>query len=326
MPTSTEALAIADDLTGAFEVGAILAGMGVRSLVTLDEEHAPVDGGVLVVDSETRHATPRQAREWHRRVAARWAGPIFKKTDSTLRGNIGAEFSGLIEATGRKLVYLPAYPKLGRTVVGGVLYVDGVPIAATAFARDARNPVTESSVVRLMQRDCAFPIDVRDGVTERDFAGVDTEALVASPAGFTAHWAARMPRKSVAPLPSVGSFRILCGSLHARSRDQAEEARQLGWDVLTTGEFEPGERERAAARLAAAALERSPVDALVIFGGDTAHAVLTLLGCRDVEPLGEVEPGVPVSRVGTQIVITKAGGFGSPGLAARIRAKLEKAS
>lgn len=324
-----QALAIADDLTGALEVGAILAGLGVPALVTLDVDHAPVEG-VLVIDSETRHVAPDVARVLHRRLAARWHGPIFKKTDSTLRGNIGAEFTGLIEATGRRLVYIPAYPKAGRTVRDSVLYVDGVPITETVFARDPRNPVRESSVAALMARDCAFPVEVRDASTDDELAAIagtlDAGALVASPAGFTSHWAARLPRRGPARLPAVGSFRILCGSLHPRSREQAAEAARLGWEVLSTGEFRAGEQARAASELAEAALALPPVDALVIFGGDTTHAVLSRLGLRDLEPLGEVEPGVPVSRGGGLILITKAGGFGPPDLAARIRAKLEKAS
>ncbi len=322
-----QALAIADDLTGALEVGAILAGLGVPSLVTLDINHAPVDG-VLVIDTETRHTAPDAARELHRRLAARWRGPIFKKTDSTLRGNIGAEFSGLIEATGRPLVYVPAYPKVGRTVVDGVLYVEGVPIAETAFARDPRNPVRESSVIRMVERGCPYPVDVRDASTDDDLAAIaatlEPGALVASPAGFTSHWARAMTRGAPPPLPTVGSFLLLCGSLHPRSREQASEAERSGWDVLSTGAFQEGGETRAARELAERALARMPVDALVIFGGDTAYAVLSKLGCVDLEPLGEILPGVPVSRAGGLTLVTKAGGFGPPDLAARIREKLKK--
>lgn len=326
-----QALALADDLTGALEVGAILTDCGVPSIVTLDLDHQPFDG-VVVIDTETRHAPPEHAREVHRRIAARWPGPIFKKTDSTLRGNIGAEFHGLIEATGRAMVFAPAYPRVGRTVSDGVLLVDGVPIAETAFARDPRNPVLESNVARVIANQCPHPVEVQDAATDTELAAIAAtlgpEQLVASPAGFTGHWASRLglsgPRR--AKLPSANSLLIVCGSLHPRSREQAAYAAANGYEVFTTGDWREGDEASAAGELAERVIYRLPVEALVIFGGDTAHAILRKLSAADIVPLGEVMPGVPASRVGRQLLITKAGGFGPVDLADRIRATLKKTS
>lgn len=341
MPTSTRAagegggLVLADDLTGALEAGAILAAQGVATLVTLDTNHAALDG-VLVMDTETRHSTPQAARDLHHEIAARWRGPIFKKTDSTLRGNIGAEFTGLMEATGRRLIYIPAYPRVGRMVAGGILYVDGVPLAETAFARDPRNPVRESSVGRVIARDCALPVEIRDAATELDMAAIaeeiDPGALVASPAGFIGYWAAKLalPRSRRPRLPVARSFLLACGSLHPRSREQAGEAERLGWTVVSTSEDRAGDADEAAVALAKMVSSRvAEADTLVVFGGDTARAILQELGAGDIEPLGEVAAGVPVSRIQLRegrplTLITKAGGFGAVDLASRIRATLEK--
>jgi 4-hydroxythreonine-4-phosphate dehydrogenase len=49
---------------------------------------------------------------------------------------------------------------------------------------------------------------------------------------------------------------------------------------------------------------------LVLTGGDTAHAVLDRLGVERLQVLGELEPGICLSRDGARFVITKAGGFG----------------
>jgi 4-hydroxythreonine-4-phosphate dehydrogenase len=70
-------------------------------------------------------------------------------------------------------------------------------------------------------------------------------------------------------------------------------------------------------------MESGRYDALVVFGGDTARAVLEELGAPRLEPLGEVLPGVPVSALpfaGRELpLVTKAGGFGEPDVVDRIR-------
>jgi uncharacterized protein YgbK (DUF1537 family) len=49
---------------------------------------------------------------------------------------------------------------------------------------------------------------------------------------------------------------------------------------------------------------------LVLTGGDTARSVLDLLGVQQLQVLGELEPGICLSRDGARFVVTKAGGFG----------------
>jgi len=49
---------------------------------------------------------------------------------------------------------------------------------------------------------------------------------------------------------------------------------------------------------------------LVLTGGDTARSVLDRLGVGRLEVLGELEPGICLSRDGQRFVVTKAGGFG----------------
>jgi uncharacterized protein YgbK (DUF1537 family) len=85
----------------------------------------------------------------------------------------------------------------------------------------------------------------------------------------------------------------------------------------------PAGRERAAqaadalAELVAAVTARTHPDAIVLIGGDGARAVLTRLGARSVQVAGSVAEGVPLGHLeggpsdGT-VVVTKAGGFGTP--------------
>src|SRR5262249_48299725 len=101
-------LAIADDLTGALEVGALFAAAGMRSVVTAGEKEV-FDDPVVVIDTETRHASCAEAESIVEKKAAGWPSLVYKKTDSTLRGNIGAELRALHRLYGGPIAYVPAY-------------------------------------------------------------------------------------------------------------------------------------------------------------------------------------------------------------------------
>src|SRR5262245_10463373 len=141
-------LVIADDLTGANDAGVQFALCGIRSIVFADSkiEKLPPEYPVVVVNTESRHLPPREAAERVRKVAeiglAAGVQYFYKKTDSTLRGNIGAELEALRQTTGASFIpFIPALPDLGRTTREGTHYVHGIPIAETAFAKDPLNPI-----------------------------------------------------------------------------------------------------------------------------------------------------------------------------------------
>ncbi|NWG14851.1 MAG: four-carbon acid sugar kinase family protein, partial [Acidobacteria bacterium] len=159
-------LVLADDLTGALEVGAKFADRGVPAPVICRSSVEPSchegPGRLCVLDMETRHLTPAEAAEAVRSLACHARDHkvdfLYKKTDSTLRGNIGSELQALLSAfPGEPLVYAPAYPRLGRTVKDGILFVDGVPVSRTRFASDPLEPVRESNI-RILLEDAGCPV------------------------------------------------------------------------------------------------------------------------------------------------------------------------
>lgn len=159
-------LVIADDLTGTLDAVAAFAGAGADPWVGFRPEaiaRAPALARCLAVNADTRHAPPEVARrvvaDLARRGLALGIDIVFKKTDSTLRGNVAAELAGLAEAgTGdAPVVFAPAFPEAGRTVRGGVLRVDGVEVSRTSFGSDPRSPARESSVPALLRS--AFPAE-----------------------------------------------------------------------------------------------------------------------------------------------------------------------
>ena len=337
---SNQGLVLADDATGALECASALAGFDVA--ITLNEE-APANAGILVADTETRHLLAEEAA---RRIA-HWAdatgAAIFKKTDSTLRGNIAAELQALLPRG--PLVYVPAYPALGRTVQAGRLLVHGVPVDQTDFARDPRHPVRSSVVADLFPPEVVVSIadapalerflncDVKkiaicDATTEEDLVQL-TAALrgkavtVAGPGGFVRAWASlgAYTRKPAEPTPVVRDWLVVCGSRHPQSRRQAHQASSAGLAVLMSAEEEQSPEAAAIelAHRAVAWIARHHPQGLLIMGGDTAWALWRELGIRHLLPLPEVLPGVAACRSRDLIFVTKAGGFGDDDLVAKVR-------
>jgi uncharacterized protein YgbK (DUF1537 family) len=149
---------IADDLTGASDAGVQFTRSGLSARV-LFETHRPLahpDVDAVAIDTDSRalpaqqaYARVRQAADALRPLEPRY---IYKKIDSTLRGNLGAEIDAMMDAFEAPLaVVAPAFPALGRTTRGGTHYVRGTPVAETETARDPRAPVHESNLVRLLQ-------------------------------------------------------------------------------------------------------------------------------------------------------------------------------
>ena len=147
--TSLQVAIVADDLTGAMDAAAPFARRGLSTRVVcvphaLDQALAsPLD--VISVNTGTRHADPAEAAAVTAACVAKLAplepAILFKKIDSTLRGNVAAETVAALGAGRcRQAVVTPALPAQGRTVSGGRVFIHGVPLAETAIGRDKRSP------------------------------------------------------------------------------------------------------------------------------------------------------------------------------------------
>jgi uncharacterized protein YgbK (DUF1537 family) len=312
MPLS-RLLALADDLTGALEVAAHFAARGVPAAVAFGPRTGAAE--LTVIDTESRHLPPAEAAALVGAIAARHAGLIYKKTDSTLRGNIAAELGALARLDpAARIAYIPAYPQLGRTVRVGHLYVDGVPVHQTAFARDPLEPVRSSSVAQVVR---GIECTIYDGETAEDVARAVASALeeascriIAGPASVAIELAKRAGTNPYASSwPRIERCLIVNGSLHEASRRQIDWAEAHGY-----ASSDPAAPWRIApcARDAPACLRAAAYDALMVFGGDTAFAILKALGCEHLEALGELMPGLPLSRLAGRdwYLISKAGGYG----------------
>lgn len=255
-------LMIADDFTGALDSGVQFAARGAQTRVVTDPAYdfsqAGEDVQVLVLDAETRHLTPEAAYKVVYRAVenARRAGfsYIYKKTDSALRGNIGAELTAALDAAGAEsLAFLPALPKLGRITRNGVHYVDGLPVAESVFGQDPFEPVTASSVAEIIGAQSRVPVDlhplggteappspgiqVYDAESDGDLLrvgralGREGLRLCAGCAGFASVLAELLELRGAPPaMPCLApSLFVACGSVNPVTLRQMETAESDGF-------------------------------------------------------------------------------------------------
>ena len=136
---AAEMLIIADDLSGAADCGIACTLAGLTTVVVLGETDAPVRAEAVSVDADTRRLPAEAAAAETARIVRARAHPgqiVFKKLDSTLRGNIGAEIAAALRArraTEGELVAVvaPAFPATGRTTAGGHQLLHGVKLEHT---------------------------------------------------------------------------------------------------------------------------------------------------------------------------------------------------
>ena len=152
---------IADDITGASDLGLMLAANGMPTTLFLgvpdDARRVTTPAVVIALKIRTEpaeHAVQEAlaAADWLRVQSARQLFYKYCSTfDSTPAGNIGPVGDALLRLTGSKLtVLLPAFPANGRTVRDGVLLVDGVPLSESPMRNHPLTPMTESFVPTLM--------------------------------------------------------------------------------------------------------------------------------------------------------------------------------
>lgn len=157
----TPVLVIADDFTGANDAGSGLAQAGARVHVLFGTEAPLPDDAadVLVISTDSRAVSASQAAERVAQVVQHFAaqlqqGWLFKKIDSTLRGNVGAETTAALHASGKRLALVaPAVPRLGRTTREGKVWVNQRLLTDTEFASDPKTPILSPRVLDQMQID-----------------------------------------------------------------------------------------------------------------------------------------------------------------------------
>jgi len=168
MPESLEAVVIADDLTGAADTGvqfaAIPSPIHLIPAESLSLERTwMAESAGLSLYTASRHLSARAAADRMRPLARALAGLhprwVYKKIDSCLRGNLGAEIGILLDGLGLEAALVaPALPAQDRTTVAGIQRVNDKPLAETEFAKDPLAPITSSAVADILASQSSKPI------------------------------------------------------------------------------------------------------------------------------------------------------------------------
>jgi uncharacterized protein YgbK (DUF1537 family) len=358
---------IADDLTGAADSGAHFAGRNEQVILGLDP-HSPArpTASVQIIDTDTREAGPTVVAGRMAAAVGRIGSNdhVFKKIDSFLRGNISSELRILrTRMPDRLVVAAPAVPALGRTTTHGEMRA-GDPRAVPGDPRVARHiparrrhhvrPGDVSSVLRKAHTEDAL---ICDADTDDDLDAVVRAVLeagrpvlwvgAAGLAGSLARGPHPMDQGGRTEPPGATDVLVVIGSHSRMGLAQAKAMAMAGHPaavlspgrvaelpkgtrvVSLTGEVDPGRHGHAARTLGEICREAArAADVLVLSGGATARAVLTAAGITGLELLGEIEPGIVLSRpccaAGPAHVITKSGSFGDEQSLVRLVAAITK--
>ena len=302
---------VADDLTGASDSAVHFAAAGLRVFVPLAPEAAPPDADVLAFSTDSRDLDRDEAICRIRRIACRIQALkpqiVFKKIDSTLRGNTGAEIAAALEAFPCAAAVLnPAFPAMGRVVRDGCLTVlqdpDFLPVELASWLR--RHGAPEHPGLTLADAVCNSDLDKIVGQALPD------PVLWIGSAGLAAALARRLaPEKAqFRPRPQTrGRVLFYIGSDHPVTVRQQERLNgHPGAHLLPirSGQPFPGVPDFHPA-------------AVFACGGDTASAVCSALGVQTIELRREFAPGIPEGILhggpfDSLPLFTKSGGFGLP--------------
>jgi uncharacterized protein YgbK (DUF1537 family) len=361
---------VADDFTGAADSAGVFTrhGWAVRLLVddaddTDTDTHtdtgadAPAEPNtVLAIATGSRSLSEADAADVTaravRRLAAAGAQRLFVKVDSTMRGPVPGQVNGAMDGWGAthpttRAVVAPAFPAQGRTVVGGVVLVDGTPVDETASGRDPFAPVASSRLADLLpgfhrlpsphalpSTDALSSFPARtyaDARTDRDLDELthlieqDPAVVAVGSAGLASALARRWRHAARPAVPHavVGGIVVAVTSLHPVSARQVSEltaSTRPGVNIVTTPAAADRSPERVAdglARRVSALVQAQDVGALVVVGGDGVASVLRDLRATAVSIDDVLEAGCPTGTIvggvahGVRIV-SKSGGFGSP--------------
>lgn len=158
---------VADDFTGASDLADTLVNSGLSTILLLGLPDggklpaAAADAEAVVIALKTRSIPAAEAVSQSltaaRLLRAAGCGHLFFKYcstfDSTDAGNIGPVADALLEEVGGDFtLFCPAFPKAGRKIFNGYLFVGPVLLSESGMQNHPLNPMTDPNLVRVLQR------------------------------------------------------------------------------------------------------------------------------------------------------------------------------
>ncbi len=264
---------VADDYTGATDLSSMLVRAGLRVIQCFGvplEDLDVSEADAIVVSLKSRSIAAAEAVAMSLAALAYLqkvgAERIFFKYcstfDSTAQGNIGPVADALADALdAHEVLFCPAFPENGRTVYCGHLFVDGKLLNESGMRQHPLNPMTDSSLVRILQSQTKrkvgrlllsgakdFPVEtaemafdgrashhlIADAIADEDLHRVAELAkehrLLTGGSAIAQYWAQSLnvgkskgrPADTPAPIESPGCV-VLAGSCSVATRQQVAE-------------------------------------------------------------------------------------------------------
>lgn len=248
---------IADDLTGAAELGGIALSFGLQVEISVRVVKPSPEVDLLIIATDTRSKKENEAvadmEQMTKDLVQLNPDFIFKKVDSVLRGHVISEISAQLHVLGfDRALLIPANPALGRTIENGNYLIDGIPIAQTAFSADPEFSAKDSNVLQMLNAGTFVKVKKYSGsapekgitigevISEKDldeWAKIDHKGiLLAGASGFftavlkRAGFIQKMCSQSGEDL--TGPMLYIFGSAYDKSRELAEKIANEGGPVV----------------------------------------------------------------------------------------------
>ena len=341
MNTTTRWAIIADDLTGAADAAAAY-GPTHTSSVMLDVGSPWPEAEILSINTESRYLAAEEAAAAVTSAVGRALEQdrrVFKKIDSLLRGNVGAEVAAALatatQGRGRGLaIAAPAFPATGRTTLRGIVHVGGRQNIEGRFGGDVggalaaggltvevlageagRTPEDLAAHLRDVQ-ERGIDAVVLDASSDQDLQAIvaaadllDFPALLVGSGGLAAHIASREEGSARnAQVRHVGRTLTVIGSYSSLARQQTEAlvaAARLA-ELL-------GRQHVAARHRGTAGAEHITLDHTALEGPAVARLVAEAMTRNDVvltpDPMGTVDKAQALV-VAEALARATAGGIG----------------
>jgi uncharacterized protein YgbK (DUF1537 family) len=302
-------LILADDLTGAADCAIAFGRRGLAAAVTWGEI---ADAGdrqhpVISYDAASRGLTAEAAARRHADVLATLYEPdriLFKKIDSTLRGQPAAETAAALAhlkaRTGSAFgIFAPAFPATKRTTIDGRVVVNGEPLEqAEVWQRDHTYPTADIADVLAtagVRSEKVVLATIRGGHLEAHLARIASgDSMVAICDAETEHDLHLIAEASLGVSPatmfigSAGLAHALAALDDISSMEQLEIPTSAFGTLIVVGSLAGASRSAARKLVASGAVTHLPVAPDTLLGDAKGHSALaadvieTLSAGRDV--------------------------------------------
>lgn len=319
--TTTRWAIIADDLTGAADAAAAY-GPTHTSSVMLDVGSTWPEAEILSINTESRYLAAEEAAAAVTSAAGRALNQgrrVFKKIDSLLRGNVGAEVAAALatatqgRGTGLAIV-APAFPATGRTTLRGIVHVGGRQNIEGRFGGDVGGALAAGGLtVEVLAGEAGrTPEELAAHLRDVQERGIDAVVLDAS---------SDQDLQAIAAAADLLDFpALLVGSgglaAHIASREEGSarnaQVRHVGRTLTVIGSYSSLARQQTEALVAAGA-EHITLDHTALEGPAVARLVAEAMTRNDVvltpDPMGTVDKAQALV-VAEALARATAGGIG----------------